>query len=122
LTNNVLSDVCLCKYAVDCFKNISLDCLVDIYLKTGRRYWLCVITEIALVRGIAITLAESNVVIYDKRESLSPIVQNMQVQRDLKKALISQSRRVHIAFKAARHQNFRKFRNCFCSSKASNSS
>ena len=129
LNNNVLSDLCLCKRAVDCFKNISADCLIDIYLNTGRSYWLRAITEIALVRRIAIILVESNVVIYDKRESLLPTVQDMQLHRDLKKALISQRQRLHIDFNAAYHQNnmsrskqnFRKFRKCFCSSASSDS-
>ncbi len=92
----IIADLCRCRNASDCLKNISDEELIRIFLTTENPDWLCVVTRFALLRGVAVTGSEEKVVIFGEKEPLELRIRTPQLWHQLLKAFTDQKKRLHL--------------------------
>jgi hypothetical protein len=96
----IIADLCRCRDASHCLKNISDEELIRVFLTTENPDWLCVVTRFALLRGVAVTGSEEKVVIFGEKEPLELRIRTPQLRHQLVKAFTDEKKRLHLEITA----------------------
>jgi hypothetical protein len=97
LAPKIVVEVCLCKYASDCLKNISEDELINVYFITENPKWLPTLFQLIFRRGAAVTAIESKIVMYSKTEPGELSIPNLALRQQLIDAFTDQRKRLHLS-------------------------
>jgi HEAT repeat protein len=97
LTPKIVADLCVCKYASVCIKNVSEDELINIYQTTENPELLSTVTQLTLLRGTAVTATENKVMLYGKREPAEILIPNSKLRERLIEAFINKGKRLHLS-------------------------
>jgi hypothetical protein len=92
----IIADLCRCSYTWCSLKNISNEELIRVFLTTGNRDWLYAVTQFALLRGVAVTGCEENVVVFGEKEPLELRIRTPQLWHQLVEAFTDQKERLHL--------------------------
>jgi HEAT repeat protein len=96
LAPNIMSDLCFCKFASECLRNISAEQLVNFFLTTNNpEEWLSAVTQLTLPFEVAVTVTADKVVIYGTKEPLEVSIQPS-LRARLVEALTDQAKRLHL--------------------------
>jgi hypothetical protein len=96
LAPKVVADLCLSRYASDCFKNISADDLINVFFTTKDSDWLPAVTRVALLKRVAIAVTENKVVLYDKTEPVELSFPHSELRERFIEAFIDQEKRIQL--------------------------
>ncbi len=98
LDPKIISDLCLCKRASNCLKNVSVDQLIDIFLTTKSAAWLSTLSQCTLLKGAAVTITEDKVVVYGSKEPVELLIVDLKLRQKLIETFTDQANRLHLSF------------------------
>ncbi|CAF1493606.1 unnamed protein product, partial [Adineta ricciae] len=87
------------KYASICSRNLSVDEIIHIYLTTKKSQYLYVMYRLALLQGIAITVNENKLLIYDTKEPHEIIIESLDLRQKLVQYFIIEAKRLQLDFR-----------------------
>jgi HEAT repeat protein len=97
LAPEIVADVCLCRYASNCLRNISEDELINVYLTTENPNLLPSLFQLILLRGAAVTAIENKIVVYGKTEPVELPIPNLALRQQLIDAFTNQRKQLHLS-------------------------
>jgi HEAT repeat protein len=97
LAPEIVGDLCLCKYASDCLKNISEDELMNVFLRSESPDCLLAVTQLTLQSGAAVTATKNKVVVYGKKEPVELHIPNSELYQRFIEAFIDQRKLLQLS-------------------------
>jgi hypothetical protein len=97
LDPKIISDLCLCKRASNCLKNVSVDQLIDVFFTTKNPAWLSTLSQFTLLKGAAVTATEDKIVVYGSKEPVELLVVDSKLRQKLIKIFTDQANRLHLS-------------------------
>jgi HEAT repeat protein len=97
LAPKIVAEVCLCRFALDCLKNISEDELINVYLITKNPNLLPRLFQLILLRGAAVTAIGNKIVVYGKTEPAELSIPNLALRQQLIGAFNDRRKRLHLS-------------------------
>jgi HEAT repeat protein len=98
LAAKTVADLCLCRNAFVCLRNISEDELMSVLLPTKNVNWMRAVIQLTFLRGAAVTATESKIVLYGKTESAELPIPDSVLRQQLIDAFLEQRKRLHPSF------------------------
>jgi hypothetical protein len=98
LDTKTVADLCLCRGASNCLKNISEDELINVYLTTKNLNWLPAVIQLTLLKGAAVTATEKKIVLYGKTEPAELPIPDSVLRQQLIDAFLEHRKRLHPSF------------------------
>jgi hypothetical protein len=98
LAAKIVADLCLCRRASDCLRNISEDELMRVLLPTKNVNWLRAVIQLTFLKGTAVTATENKIVLYGKTEPAELPIPDSVLRQQLIDAFLEQRKRLHPSF------------------------
>jgi hypothetical protein len=99
LATKTVADLCLCRDAWNCLKNISEDELMSVLLPTKNVKWLHAVIQLTLLKGAAVTATENKkIMLYGKTKPAELPIADSVLRQQLIDAFLEQRKRLHLSF------------------------
>jgi hypothetical protein len=97
LAPEIVAEVCLCNYALDCLRNISEDELINAYLITKNANLLPKLFRLIFLRGAAVTAIKNKIVVYGKTEPAELPIPTLVLGQQLIDAFAYERKQLHLS-------------------------
>lgn len=98
LAPNIISDLVLSEYESYWLKNVSKDQLIAFFLRTENADWLPTVTQFALMKGVALTATDDEIVVYGEKELLKLHFSSLEFHQQVVKAFTDQGKQLCLYF------------------------
>jgi HEAT repeat protein len=98
LAAKTVADICLCRNAFVCLRNISEDELMRVLLPTKNVNWLRAVIQLTFLRGAAVTATGSKIVLYGKTEPAELTIPDSVLRQQLIDAFREQRKKLYPSF------------------------
>ena len=96
LDTKVISDLCLCKLVLKCFRNFSIEQLIEAFFATKNPDLMSVLCKVTQEREVALINIENKIVIYGSKEPFEFPSVDLTLRHQLTEACNNQAKRQHL--------------------------